>query len=148
MSFREKSLWATLISLVVVTLVYLPLYFGHAGILGEAAAAGWGARVPMYFAFGTAVALLVVLLIVAHAVIAIRNVGEANDAEDERDRLIGLRGERIGGLVLGAGVLLIATVAAFDVTDTFVIAHLLLALMVLSEVASHTVQLYHHRQGV
>jgi hypothetical protein len=46
---------------------------------------------------------LVILAIVAHAVIAIAAPSEAG-VEDERDRQIGLRGEKLGGLVLASGV--------------------------------------------
>ena len=46
---------------------------------------------------------LVVLAVVSHVAIALANPKEA-DASDERDRLIALRGERVGGYVLAVGV--------------------------------------------
>lgn len=50
-----------------------------------------------------AVAPLVIVAAASHIVIALVNPAEAN-AYDERDRLIVLRGERIGGYVLAVGV--------------------------------------------
>ena len=50
-----------------------------------------------------AIVPLVVLAVVSHVAIALANPKEA-DASDERDRLIALRGERVGGYVLAVGV--------------------------------------------
>jgi hypothetical protein len=51
-----------------------------------------------------AIVPLVVLAVVSHVAIALANPKEAG-ASDERDRLIALRGERVGGYVLAVGVL-------------------------------------------
>ncbi|MGI9615566.1 MAG: hypothetical protein ACR2QO_21820 [Acidimicrobiales bacterium] len=83
-----------------------------------------------------------VLAIVAHIVIAVMAPDEADDY-DERDHANELRGESLGGLVLGAGVFGGLVLAMFE-AHPFWIAQVLLAGLVLSEIVkdARTLQLY------
>lgn len=135
MTFTEKSLWLVGGSLVLV----FSLYFG------------WVLRAPtpdvlpnQIAFFGLVVALLVVLQVAGHALIAIR---DRRVESDERDRLISLVGQRNGGLVLATGVFLSLSAAVFT-TGNFVFTHVLLAFWVLAELTSIATALWLYRRGV
>jgi hypothetical protein len=78
---------------------------------------------------------LVVLAVVSHVAIALANPKEA-DAYDERDRLIALRGERVGGYVLAMAEL-----------APFYIAHALLLAWVLAELGEGATKIVLYRRG-
>jgi hypothetical protein len=86
MSFREKSAWITLIS---VLLCFATL------------AVGWIARsnMPVRYVL-LSVGALVVLQPVLHAVIALVNLREARAPRDEREQMIANRSRTIGYYVL------------------------------------------------
>ena len=88
---------------------------------------------------------LVILAILVHIVIAIAAPSEAG-VSDERDRIIALRGEALGGLVLGVGVFCGLVLAMFG-SHTFWIAHALLGSLVLAEIASAAMMLVLYRRG-
>ena len=89
---------------------------------------------------------LVILAIFVHALIAISAPREAG-ITDERDTLITLRGEKIGGLVLGIGVFGGLVLAMFG-GHSFWIAHTLLGSLVLAEIAAAATMLILYRRGV
>ena len=99
MTFREKSLWLVGLSLVLV----FGLYFWW--VLPAPAPNVLPNQVVL---FALMIALLVVLQIVGHTLIALL---DRRVEQDERDRLITLIGERNGGFVLGLGVLTALSVA-------------------------------------
>ena len=88
---------------------------------------------------------LVILAIVVHLVIALWSPREAG-MSDERDKLIALRGERVGGLVLGMGTFGGLVLAMFG-GHSFWIAHTLLGGLVLAELASAATMLLLYRRG-
>lgn len=148
-SFREKSLWLTMVVLMLFNGVYFWIYLNLAGGVGlpEPGDAIVG-RISMISLFIAMVILMTVTLIAGHVVIAVSNLEEAEADGDERDELIELRGETFSGMVLGAGTLFVATLAALDLLTTFAIAHALLAAVVVSEIISDGIQIYHYRRGV
>jgi len=91
------------------------------------------------------VILLVILAALAHSVIAIAAPSQAG-SQDERDRLIGLRGQRIGGYVLATG-----TVAGLGLAmvqaDTFWIAQVLLGALVIAEITEGATKLVLYRRA-
>lgn len=91
------------------------------------------------------VVVFVIIAIVGNAIIAGMNIPEA-DAVDERDRIIELKGERIGGWVLAAGALGALALAMTD-QATFWIAQVILAGLVLGEITSSASQLLMYRRG-
>jgi hypothetical protein len=93
--------------------------------------------------FGAMVAVLVALQVAGHALIAIR---DRRVTTDERDRLIGLIGQRNGGFVLATGVFLSLCVAVFT-SGNFLFMHVLLAFWVLAELTSIATKLWLYRRG-
>ena len=92
-----------------------------------------------------AIVPLVILAVVSHIVIALANPKEAN-TYDERDRLITLRAEQIGGYVLAVGVFagLVLAMAEFA---HFYIANALLLFWVLAEIADGAWKIVLYRRG-
>jgi fumarate reductase subunit D len=128
MSFQEKSAIAMTGALIIV-------YGAYFALVG-----GWLAAAPpdeiVYQPLMiVAIIPLAILAAVSHIVLALMNPKEA-DAYDERDRLIALRGERIGGYVL-AVVVFVALVLAMGQVHHFYIANGLLLGWVLAELTDN-----------
>lgn len=92
-----------------------------------------------------AIVPLVVLAVVSHVAIALANPKEA-DASDERDRLIALRGERVGGHVLTVGVFG-GLVLAMAEPPPFYIAHTLPLAWVLAELVEDATRIVLYQRG-
>jgi hypothetical protein len=136
LSFRERSLWLMLLSLLAVFGFYfatvLPSSAVHLG--------------PEHIAlFAVAVVVLVIMQVAGHIVIALVD-RRAGEDEDERDRLIELKGTRNAAYVLATGVFG-ALCAAILTTGNFVFAHVLLGAWVLAQVVEIVSQLLLQRRG-
>lgn len=137
MTFKEKSIAAMTATQVLVFGAYFTLVWGRL--------AGSPAREVAYVGLLIPVVVVSVLLaILAHAVIAALAPSEAG-VEDERDLVIGLRGDRVGGFVLATGVFT-ALVLSMVQAPTFWIAQALLATMVAAEVAAGVTKLTRYRR--
>ena len=137
MSFHARSTAATLLALVVATAAFGALTLSRADATSGGSAIG--PIVVWIIAF-------VVVVAVLHIGLAIGSPREAGE-EDERDRLIEMRGERTGGLVLGLGSF-VALVLAIGEADHFWIAVAIFVALVASEVASSVAKLIDYRRGV
>lgn len=138
MSFHAKSTALALAAYTVVTIGYVVL-------LVRAAADTPVEDVDYHGLLIGLVVVFVVIAIVGNIALAGSNIAEA-DAIDERDRIIELKGERVGGWVLAAGALGALALAMTD-QATFWIAQTILAGLVLGEIASSTSQLVMYRRG-
>jgi len=137
-SFQEKSAIAMIGALAVV----YGAYFAIVGRWLTVAPADEIAYQPLLI---VAIVPLVVLAVVSHVAIALANPKEAG-AEDERDRLIALRGERVGSYVLALGVFG-GLVLAMAELPPFYIAHALLLAWVLAELVEGATKLVLYRRG-
>ena len=134
MSFHEKSLWLTLVALLVA----FGWYFVQ--VLPAPSADLLPSQVGTFI---LAVALLVVTEVAGHVVIA---VVDRRPEGDERDRLIALHGTRNGAYVLAAGVFLSLCTAVLT-EGNFAFAHVLLGSWVLAQLVETGSQLALHRSG-
>lgn len=134
MGFQEKSLWLVGTSLLAV----FALYFWV--VLPPPAPNVLPNQIAL---FGLVVALLVVLQVAGHAVIALL---DRRTETDERDHLNMLIGERNGGFVLGVGVCVSLTLAVFT-SGNFLFTHVLLGFWVLAELTSIGSSLWLYRRG-
>jgi hypothetical protein len=139
MSFQEKS---NLAMTVIFALVY-GAYF--ATVLPPALAGEASLDAVKGLLFG-AVVFLVVGGVVAHILIAVASPKDT-DAADERDKLIEMRADARTSYLIGAGALLAMGLALLD-ADVFWIAHILLAALVLSELAKGVFRAIDYRRGV
>jgi hypothetical protein len=142
MSFREKSAWITLITLALMFGLWA-MHFPW----------GWPltlAPEPNPFVFHALVLAtisFVVVVVVAHIVVAVLAPREANARADEREQLIGLKATRLGAYVYGAlsmsSVLLIHLGA-----NEIGLAYFLVTALVVAEIVSCTARIVYHRRGV
>jgi hypothetical protein len=140
MSFREKSAWITLITLVLL-LVFYVLHLPPP----------WWLRADMggfFFHVLTigAIAFVVVELI-AHAIVAIRAPRDARAPRDEREQLIALKARSIAGRVYAflslGSVFLVIHLGANDGG----IIYCLFLSFVVSQIVNYAARVIYYRRG-
>jgi len=134
--FKENIQWLTLISVAGINGYYFLRVLPTAGpdITGE-----------QIVLFASMVVLLVVITIVgAIALVSMEKFREPED--DERDKLIALKGNSIAGWVLTVGVFL-AMYCSWSSPGNFWVMHVLLASLVASQLADSAVRIFHYRMG-
>lgn len=140
LTFREKSLWLLLLSLVVAFAIYL----------ATALSAPSANVAPVHVAafIGMLVAL-VVIQVIGHAVMAIASHRELAAAiqSDERDVLIRLKSTQRAAYVLVVGVFCSLCLAVL-VAGNFIFVHVLLTFWVLAQATEILSQLILYRRGV
>ncbi|HRP12281.1 MAG TPA: hypothetical protein PLK37_14720 [Terricaulis sp.] len=138
MSFREKSAWIALIAYGVV-------FGGYFINLAQA----WDERWAQGLSIGLMVGATVMLIIIAAALTigaALMNPKAANAPADEREQLIDLKAERIASYTLSTGVVLLIGALLLG-WNGYLVANLLLAAMVISELVKALAQIIAHRRG-
>lgn len=134
LTFEEKSLWVLFLGLLGVYGYYFSMVLPTDAVN----------VMPQHkVLFAMAVAYLVASQVVGHILIAIV---DPRDDTDERDRLIELKGTRVGSWVLAAGVF-ITLVVAVQTEGNFLFTHVLLGSWVLSQLVEIGSQLYLYRRG-
>lgn len=138
MSFEEKNAWIYAVVAIGGYVGYLAAILARVGggTLSEVAYVG-----PMLVAIGAAM----VATVVGHIVVAALWPQEAGK-KDQRDKEIDRRGEYVGGVVLGVGVLVPFGLAMADV-EQFWIANAIYLAFVLSALCGTTVKLVAYRRG-
>lgn len=139
MSFEEKSNLLMLAAVIVV-------YGWYTAAIVSTASDTPIAEIVYQPLMIIVVVPLVVIAIIGHAVIAALSPSEAGK-HDERDRVINVRAERIGGYVVGSAAFTALVVTMMEL-DNFWIAQVLLAGLVLSEIVEGTWRAVLYRRGV
>ncbi len=138
MSFREKSAWIALLTYSVVFGSYFLLLWQ-----------AWDETYARGLTIGLTIGAVVVLVIVAVALnvtLALLSPKEANAPADERETMIDLKAERISSYVQSVGVVcLIGTLLAG--WDAILVAVLLQASLVISELVKAGAQIAYFRRG-
>lgn len=141
MSFREKSAWVTLITLVVLTVVFLSQLPQPLTLSPQPGGS-------MFHLLMGSLAAFIAVEILAHVVIAIHSPRDARTPKDERERLIELRSRAVAFHVL----------AALSMGSTFVLLHivhanaiglayLLLLSFIVAEIVNYGLRVYYYRRG-
>ncbi|HWL42347.1 MAG TPA: hypothetical protein VNQ73_05340 [Ilumatobacter sp.] len=138
MPFQEKSA-------IVMTAILIVVYGAYFALLGLLLGRLPADEIPYQPLLIVAVVPLAVLAAFSHIILALLNPKEAN-ANDERDRLITLRAERIGGYILAVGVFTGITLAMVEVAWLYIANALMLA-WVLAEVTEGTTKVVLYRRG-
>lgn len=144
MSFHEKSNAAMLAILVAVYGWYFATTAGviFGGELApEAVLAVTGAKMIL------TVVAVIITSILAHVLIAIMAPSEADDTSDERDKLIGMRGDQRGGVVLGVFAVFAMGLALLG-QPAHLFANAILAGLVAGSVVTGLSRLIDYRRGV
>ena len=140
MSFREKSAWITVITLLVVSVLFV-LHMPPPWSL---------APKPNLFMFHVLLLLVVsfvVIEIIAHVVVALRAPRDARAPRDERDRLIALKARSLAYYVFA--VLALASVFLVHArANEFGIAFCVLASFVVSQAVNYIARIVYYRRGV
>jgi predicted membrane protein len=140
-AFPEKSALTMTGILVVVFGFYFVLVLGP---IADTPAPGRGfAGAALMILAGVVVTILAA---VTHIVLGIVFHRQAN-AYDERDRIISLRGTRIGAYILAVGVFAGIWLAVVQV-DGFWIAQTLIAALVVAQIADGVTKVTLYRRGV
>lgn len=132
MSFKEKSAWIMLAAM-------LWIFGGYAWSLYKAGSFGAGTTAVMI----VTIAVFVVIIVIAHITAAIFSPKSANEAEDERDRLIELKAESLAGFVLGSAALGALGTALFR--GDYLIANILFLGLAAAEIAKNAWQVMLYR---
>lgn len=139
MSFREKIHWASFLALAVAFGWYFLTYPWE--IVGTPAGVGAvaGMLVPVTI-------IIIAVMALTTAYFAIRTPKEVNIKEDERERIIHIRGTHLAyyPLVLGVWANMIAMFYRLSVGEHL---NLLIATVVVAELARVGSQLYFYRRG-
>jgi len=120
MTYQEKKVWITILSGLIVFIMYFrraSLAFQLKGEVILQDTSFWARTMLMYIVIG--VVVVIVMMIVLHVIMAISGevgkkvkaslgqevdeLADTFDVEDEMDRLIGLKAERIGYTIVGIG---------------------------------------------
>lgn len=139
MSFQEKSTVATLVTLVAAYSVYWLVLMAAVDSVPLTEVSFVGPLVVMTI-------VMVVLIVLAHIAIAAFSPRTAG-TEDERDRLVGLRGSEVGGVILAIAVFTAIALTILEV-DRFWLGNALLAGLVLAEGGEAVTKLVLYRRGV
>ena len=139
MPFREKMAWITIAAHAVV-------FGSYFWVLARA----W----DEHLGFGTSLGLmigaviwLIILMVASTIVVALVSPKQANAPADERERLIGLKAQRIAAYVLCALVVCLIGALASG-WNGLLAANLLLGAMVISELTKAGAQIVYYRAGV
>jgi hypothetical protein len=98
-AFHEKSAWIMSAALLVGGIFYFGIVARISSSIGQLVP-------PIFPLVGVYTAILVVIAIAGHVVIALLTPKEANAPLDERERLLTVRAGHYSGLVFGAGVIM------------------------------------------
>jgi hypothetical protein len=140
-NFREKSIW-------VSTAIMLYVWIWYIDIVGTGLLDGTVTREGTIGVFIGMTVLLVFLEVVSHIILAIVSPKDAQQRNDERDRLINQRAESHSAWMLGAGIIAIAMSTMFRDLSGVVVVHLLLMLMIAIEILSNGLQMVYYRRGM
>ncbi len=141
-SFQEKSVWGSLLAIVVSSWLFYPHALPHI--------ANGGTFLDILPRLIFVVVVIIVIEIVYHSIIAARSGAESSD---ERDKEFNLKAERLSGYVLAIGIVLItahiiirSTVAGAPSAPSslLVSVYLMLALTV-SELSKLVTQIWYYR---
>jgi hypothetical protein len=139
MSFREKSAWISMLSILAIYGFYFWSLFQTTAV-----------RQMERFHSGPlllqTIVVLVAVQIVLHVAVAIRKPREAQAPRDERERLIELKATRIGFAGLASGVVVACFLGALNPPILFS-TNSLLFVLVASEVLRSAGQIVYFRLG-
>ena len=141
MSFREKSVWATAGIMIYMWSWYL-------SAVGPGLLDGTSSRGENIGLFIGMIIMLIVLEVIAHIILAITSPRDANQPQDERDRMITRKAEAHSSWMMGAGIITIAMFAMFREVSTASVVHLLVLLLIAVEVISRCLMILYYRRGV
>lgn len=138
MTYREKTVWLTLIAMIIAYTLYFGLVLnGHPA----------GREMfPMLWLFGGIAATQAVVVIAGYAALAMTTPKAERQRPDERDRAIGRRGAAAAYYVMMTGMIIVGVVMPFTDSGT-TIANAALFAIVIAEIVNDVTVLISYRRG-
>ena len=140
MSFREKTAWVTLITLIALTVLFI-LHIPRPYTLAPPA------NLFLFHVLILSILTFVVVEVVAHIVIAIRAPDDARAPKDERERLIELKSTAVAAYVYAFLSLGSVFITIHLGANVIMIAYLVLFSFVLAQIANYTMRVIYYRRG-
>jgi uncharacterized membrane protein (DUF485 family) len=140
MPFQEKSAWIMSVALLVGAIFYFVVVAAMSSAIGELAP-------PILPTVAVYTAILVVIAIVGHIVVAALAPRDASAPLDERERVIVARASHRSGYVLGAGVILSLGLYLFSYSGDLLFYGVFASLM-LSQLVEYGMQIFLYRTTV
>lgn len=141
MSFREKSAWIILITLIVLTTLFVLHMPPPYSLAPEPSPATFGALMIM-------VGLFVGVIVIGHIVIAVLAPRDATTASDEREKLIALKATSIAAhvyafLTLGGIFVALHLVG----TNAIGLGYLIFFAFIAAEIVNYAMRVIYYRRG-
>lgn len=151
MSYKERSIWASLAILIYI-------WFGYFNELSSLHIAQQLTTETVNNLLLNVVILTIILEIVLQITIAIIDNKDADYSEDERDKLISLHGSRNAYGIMTVGIFLAVFYTVFptlsgylfptvDLPNAYKVMHLIIIFALVSEVIKFATQLFYYRRG-
>ena len=151
MSYKERSIWASLAILIYIWFDYF----------NELTALHFAQQLTVEMVNSLlldVVVLTIVLEIILQIIIAIIDNKNANYSEDERDKLISLHGSRNAYAILSIGIFLAVFYTVFPTLSTYLlpmvelpnaykVMHLIIIFSLASEIIKFLTQIFYYRRG-
>jgi hypothetical protein len=138
MSFREKSAWITLISILLVFVLYIL----HVPNIFDPDPGVWELHVVLL-----TITTFIVIEVIAHVVLYLRFPKDARTPKDERERLIDLKATRLAAYVFVLGTFIAIMTPHFGVSGFAVMLYVIFA-FVIAEVVNYAARIIYYRRGV
>ncbi len=149
MSYQEKNITVSLVSHLLIGVYYLSQLFEMqqaGGLVAARVFSLWAVAIVAIIVVNIIGNILThILLSIVHA-IKTRSEHVEKYVEDERDHLIGLKGDRVAHITFSVGVLIAMLTFAFGQPPLVMFCLLILASIV-GEIIGDLSQLYHYRKG-
>lgn len=151
MSYKEKTIWLSLVILVFT--------WGYYWLtLAELAQHQSLNQLIIKDLLKSVILLTILLEVVLHIILAIINHKDANTGDDERDKLISLRSTQHAYIILSIGIAIAVFYTIAPALNSFIfpasefayhekIVQIVLLFMVLAEVIRLSSQLFYYRRG-
>ena len=139
LSYREKIIWISLISTVLI----FGYYFFQAFRVFNNPDIENTTLVSLFIGVVILISIIQVVLII---ILSIVNKKEAEKGGDERDKLIEAKATKISYFILSAG----AWTTAFGILITssaFILINVLIFFLIIAEIVGFSMQLIYHRRG-
>jgi hypothetical protein len=141
MSFREKSAWVTLLTLIAVSVAFA-LHLPWPWTLTPEP------NPSMFDVLLLAIGAFIAIEIVAHVLFVIWSPKDAKTPKDERELLIELKSTRIGAFAYSILSLVSMFVALHMVRANVIgIAYVLLLSFVVAQIIKYATRIYYYRRG-
>ena len=140
MSFKEKSIWTSLI----ITIIVFGYYFTRVFNLLKQTTTDSANLIVLFIGV---VIVMIILEIVSHITLAVIYKKEVNESSDEREKLIELKGIRISYWILILGIFQ-AIVSLLMNKPPLMVANIILLFFVFAQIIGESIKLYYYRKGI